>query len=101
MYIRVPLSGHAELFRRESGTWVEKFQIGGNALLSGSGVPADAIGRDGDYYIRTPAAPTPPSLYIKSSGVVGYLLFVGSSASGSVSVPARRLARWATLGTCI
>lgn len=77
------------------GTLLDRFDATTGFILNGTGVPSDALGEDGDLYIRTDV----PSLYSKESGTWSFAASLGGDTGPAGPSYAATSTTSRTLGT--
>ncbi len=77
------------------GTLLDRFDATTGFILNGTGVPSDALGDDGDLYIRTDV----PSLYSKESGTWSFAASLGGDTGPAGPSYAATSTTSRTLGT--
>lgn len=77
------------------GTLLDRFESTTGFILNGTGVPSDALGEDGDLFIRTDV----PSLYSKESGTWSFAASLGGDTGATGPSYAATSTTSRTLGT--
>ncbi len=93
-YLNVsPITGTGDLYQKAAGIWtlignlrgaqgIQGIQGVGAVIRNGAGVPSDALGVNGDYYINTTAGAGKGDLYYKSAGAYAVVLNIVGPAGG-------------------